>query len=332
MKKILFICLFFVFSMVIAKTPEVFLFLGGDSSWVIGHQKLLANNKNIIGVQIVYNWKKLEPKKGVYDFSEIESDLQLLNKLNKKLVVQIQDRSFRPQDKWVPTYMLIEKQYDGGVAKQVDNPGESLALASGWVAMQWNKSVRKDFQAMLGALAKQFDGKVYAVNLPETSIDLSAKIPPSGYTCDNYFNATIENIMFLRNIFKNSYVIQYVNFFPCEWDNDHDYMGRLFKLAMRNNIGLGNPDTVPYKKAQMKNSYQFFNKYKGKLPLVAIAIQEPDYTYTNPQTKNKFTTHELASFAQSYLGANIVFWNVEEPIFSKLMLPQIENNNIFSVK
>ena len=225
--------------------------------------------------------------------------------------------------------MLTDKQYSGGVAMQVDNPGEGLSPANGWVAMQWNKAVRTQFQAMLSALAKEFDGKIYAVNLPETAIDVSTKKPPLGYTCDNYFNATIENITYLRKSFKQSRVIQYVNFFPCEWNNDHNYMGRLFKLAQTNNIGLGNPDTVPYKKGQMKNSYPFFNKYKGQLPLVAIAIQEPDYTYINPKTKKKFTTSELANFAQDYLGVNAVFWNVEEPSFSKTVLPQIKNNKLF---
>ena len=312
-----------------SKSPEIFLFLGGDSDWILKHQQVLSDNKNIAGVQIIYNWKRLEPQKGVYNFTAIESDLQILTKLNKKLVIQIQDRSFRPQDKWVPTYMLTDKAYAGGVVKQIDNPGEGLAPEYGWVAMQWNSAVRSQFQTMLGALAKQFDGRIYAVNLPETSVDISTKKPPQGFSCDNYFNATLDNIKYLRGAFKQSGVIQYVNFFPCEWDNDHNYMGRLFKFAKTNNIGLGNPDTVPYKKAQMKNSYPLFNKYKDQLAMVAIAIQEPDYTYTNPQTKKKFTTSELATFANDYLGATFVFWNVEEPRFSKSVLPQIKKNNLF---
>lgn len=30
----------------------------------------------------------------------------------------------------------------------------------------------------------------------------------------------------------------------------------------------------------MKNAYPFFNQYKGRLSLVAMAIQEPTLTYT----------------------------------------------------
>jgi hypothetical protein len=41
----------------------------------------------IRGVQIRYNWKELEPSKGVYDFSKIDSDLEMFQKINKKLVI-----------------------------------------------------------------------------------------------------------------------------------------------------------------------------------------------------------------------------------------------------
>ena len=57
--------------------------------------------------------------------------------------------------------------------------------------------------------------------------------------------------------------MQYANFWPCEWDNDQKYMSRAFEFAKQNRIGLGGPDIVPYKKAQMKNSYPFFHRYKG---------------------------------------------------------------------
>ena len=67
----------------------------------------------------------------------------------------------------------------------------------------------------------------------------------------------------------------YANFWPCEWNNDQKYMSRTFEFALAHGIGLGGPDIVPWRKAQMKNSYPFFNKYKGKLPLVAMAVQSP---------------------------------------------------------
>ena len=186
-------------------------------------------------------------------------------------------------------------------------------MGQGWVAQQWNPAVRERYQALLAALAKRFDGKVHGVNLPETAIDLSTKKPPKGYSCDSYFAAEMQNLEFARKTFTRSHVVQYVNFWPCEWDNDHKYMSRLFEFAHANRIGLGGPDIVPWRKGQMKNAYPFFNKYKGRLALVALAVQEPTLTYKNPRTRKPFSKTEFVQFAEDYLGADIIFWSVKSP-------------------
>lgn len=84
-------------------------------------------------------------------------------------------------------------------------------------------------------------------------------------------------------------------------------MSRLFKFASVNNIDLCGPDIVPNRKAQMKNSYPFFNKYKNKLTLVAIAVQEPTLTYINKNTGKPFSKAEFVQFAENYLSADIIF-------------------------
>ncbi|CAE14921.1 MULTISPECIES: hypothetical protein [Photorhabdus] len=90
-------------------------------------------------------------------------------------------------------------------------------------------------------------------------------------------------------------------------------MSRFFNFASKNKIGLDGPDIVPYQSAQMKNTYPFFNRYKGKLDLVAMAVQEPTLTYTNPKTKKAFTQEEFTNFAENDLGANIIFWSTTTP-------------------
>ena len=64
---------------------------------------------------------------------------------------------------------------------------------------------------------------------------------------------------------------------------------------------------------QMKNSYPFFNKYKGKLSRVAMAVQEPTLTYKNPKTGKHFTKDEFVGFADDYLGADLIFWSTSSP-------------------
>jgi len=45
-----------------------------------------------------------------------------------------------------------------------------------------------------------------------------------------------------------------------------------------------------------------------------MAVQAPDYTYTNPQMHKKFTHAEFANFARDYLGADIIFWDVQKKL------------------
>lgn len=284
-----------------------FLFIGGQNPELIESRI----NEKVDGVQIIYSWKALEPEKGVYNFERIERDLTFLTTKKKRLWLQLQDRFFDARDKGIPAYLQKEELYQGGLSKQSDHPGESQKMGRGWVTKQWNPAVRKRYQILIGELAKKFDGKIYGINLPETSADIDINSESkSGFSCDKYFEATLENIRFARSVFKKSYVVQFVNFWPCEWENDHQYMSRFFQNALDLGIGLGGPDVVPYRRGQMKNSYPFFNKYKQKLPIVAFAVQEPTRTYINPHTHKKFKEEEFLDFAKNFLGANLIFWSL----------------------
>ena len=297
-----------------AAPPQNFLYTGSDE---LAALTPLVERPDIGGVQIVYTWKSLESAKGVYDFSRVESDLAFLEQRHKRLFLQIQDRFFEIGHRNVPAYLLDDSEYGGGLAPQVDNPGENKPEGYGWVAQQWNPEVRKRYQQLLQALAKEFDGRVFGVNLPETAVGVDIERDQTGFSCDTYFAAELENIAFARKVFTKSHVVLYANFWPCEWENNRKYMSRTFEFAEAHRIGLGGPDIVPYKKPQMKNSYPFFNKYKGRLSLVAMAVQEPTLTYTNPETKKPFTREEFLSFAENYLGVDVIFWSASAPWFQK---------------
>ncbi len=293
-----------------ATEPQNFLYTRSDDLVTFGP---LLERPDIAGVQIVYSWKSLEGAKGVYDFSRIEHDLEFLEQRHKRLFLQIQDRFFELGHRHVPAYLLDDPVYGGGLAPQVDNPGEGKPEGYGWVALQWNAEVRKRYQELLRALAARFDGRIAGVNLPETAVGVDLKRDKTGFDCDSYFAAEIENITFARQVFTKSPVVLYANFWPCEWNNDKKYMSRTFELAQTRGFGLGGPDIVPWRPAQMNNSYPYFNRYKGKLPLVAMAVQEPTLTYTNPKTRKKFTREEFVDFATNYLGVDIIFWSTSAP-------------------
>ncbi len=313
-----------------APKPKLFLFFGQTSQANLKSYQHILSNPCVSGAQILYTWKELEPQKDKYDFTRIENDLRYLNTMHKKLFIQIQDRSFQPDLIYVPDYIRTDNKYHGGVAMQYDFPGEGKPITEGWVARVWDPAVRARFQLLLQKLAQQFDGKIYGLNLPETAVDFDSKKPPVNFTPDNYFNAELGNIAAARKAFKQTIIVQYVNFFPGEWDNDHHYMSRLFSYANKNNIGLGGPDVVPYRKSQMHNSYRFLHFYRGKITPIAMAIQEPDYTYKNSDTHLHYQFVDFYSFARDYLGATILFWNVQEPFFSEQLVRTINNKKYFS--
>lgn len=305
-------------------SPDIYIFLGrGPAS---GYKKFLQD-AHIKGAQIIYTWRSLEPEKNIYNFQAIKRDLKTLNEEHKKLFIQIQDRSFSPNNIPVPSYLLTN-EYEGGIAQQGDHPGEEKPATTGWVAKQWVPAVQKRFQKLLRKLGDRFDGEIQGINLAETAIDLNERKLPATLTCHRYFHSIIENMGVMRASFHKSSVVQYVNFFPCEWNNDHHYMSGLFAYAHRHHIGLGGPDDIPYQRGQMKNSYPFFHRYIFQLPLVAIAVQEPDYTYTNSKNGKPFTVKELYDFASQYLGANIIFWNIQEPQFSQQLLPWLDQGYV----
>jgi len=270
----------------------------------------ILERPDIEGAQVVYNWKRLEPSEGVYDFSAIEEDLARTDALGKKLFIQVQDRFFSPEARNIPAYLLDDPKYGGGLVAQIE---EGKSAGYGWTTMQWRPEVRARYQALLAALAERFDGKVYGVNLPETAIDVTEDHANAGFSCDAYFQAELENLTTARAAFQHSVVVQYVNFWPCEWDNDHNYMSRLFDFALANDIGLGGPDIVPWRKGQMKNSYPFFNQHKGALRFVGMAVQEPTLAYVNDKTGKPFTKEEFVEFATDYLGVDAVFWSTQTP-------------------
>ncbi|MEM1053750.1 MAG: hypothetical protein AAGI28_16835, partial [Pseudomonadota bacterium] len=282
-----------------------FIFIGGAQ--LSDHEDLL-NRSDIDGAQVVYNWRQLEPREGVYQFEKIERELELANRLGKRLFIQLQDRFFLPESRYLPDYILEEPQYGGGLVRQEDNAGEGVAKGSGWVAAQWNPYLRRRFQALIAALGERFDGRVYGLNLPETAIEVPTDDgAPAGFGCDAYFEAEMDNLRAARAAFKHSLVVQYVNFWPCEWNNDRQHMSRIFELGRSEGIGMGGPDIIPYRRAQEKNAYPFFASMGKELRVVAMAVQGPTLTYTNPKTGMKFTRQEFESYAVSKLNVDIIF-------------------------
>ncbi|MEU8777068.1 hypothetical protein [Streptomyces sp. NPDC048606] len=273
--------------------------------------KPLLDRPDIAGAQVVVPWKALEPRKDQYDFSAVEDALSQVRARGKKLFVQVQDRFFSAPTR-LPNYLLTDPRYAGGAAATTNENGLG-AGEPGAVAAQWNPEVRARFQSLLKALADRFDGRLAGVNLPETATQVDLTKDHSGYTDASYFEAELDNMRYGAQVFKRTKFIQYVNFWPGEWNNDHGYMEKTFEFAATHGIGLGGPDVLPNRPAQMENSYPFFARYRDRLPLVAMAVQEPDFEYTNPATGKPYTKKEFVDFGGGTLGADVMFWATGAP-------------------
>lgn len=278
------------------------------------HEALnLLERPEIQGIQSLYSWKSLEPQRDQYDFSSISHDLNRVQSKGKQLWIQIQDRTFSAAHNPVPKY-LHQPIYNNGSIPQCD--GDNCAkdfVPSGFATAQWNPHVRARFQRLLRALAASFDGKIYGLNLPETSIEVQSNNTATGYTCQGYFNGTFDNARYAASAFTRSYAVQYVNFWPCGWANAHDYMSDSFEFFAENGVGVGGPDDIPYKRTMENNAYPYMSKYRNKVPITVVAVQEPDLKAINPDTSKPFTRDEFMTFAETNLGARILFWALSAP-------------------
>ena len=295
--------------------PRDFVYLGQDD---LDQNLPILDRPDIAGAEIMYIWRNLEPQKGRYDFSMIEHDLALAKARGKAMYIEVLDRFFQPNARYAPQYLLDDPEYGGGLTPQVESKPTKM---SGWVARQWDPNVRHRFQALLRALARKFDGRIAGIVLTETAIGVDKDSPPKGFSCDSYFNAELENALVARQAFRRSHVVQYVNFWPCDWSNAQGYMSRFFEFAAAKHIGVGGPDIVPWQKGQMLNSYAFIRVYKDKVPIVAMAVQEPTLEYLNPETGKPFTRDEFKRFAATYLGVDDIFWSKESPWLREAPVP-----------
>ena len=288
-----------------------FVYLGQDE---LDAALPILDRPDIAGAEIIYVWRNLEPRRGVYDFSMIEHDLALARAHGKALFVEVLDRFFTPEARYLPQYLLDGPEDGGGLARQFDDHVRGRPpVPQGWVARQWDPELRARFQALLAALAARFDGRIMGLVLTETAATLDPAAPPADFDCDSYFAAEEENALFARRAFRRSQIVQYVNFWPCGWANARGYMARFFAFAAAHGIGVGGPDIVPYRPGQMRNSYPFIRAYRDRVPLVAMAIQEPTLDYLNPATGRPFTREEFERFAVDYLGVDIIFWTKDAP-------------------
>jgi hypothetical protein len=316
--------LFFTYNNSIAqKQIKNFVFFELERGRV--HDTSFLNNNGIVGAQLKYMWRELEPTKDQYNLELIQNDLDFLTSNGKKLFIQLQDVTFDTVYKPAPDYIIKDKRYNGGVNVQFEtNDKDQILHVDGFVARRWDQSVAERFGKLLTVLGKRFDGKIEGINLPETSVDFgeTGKLYPNGFTPEKYRDAILEYMTTAKKAFPHSVVIQYANFMPGEWLpwNDKSYLKSLYEFAINEKIGMGGPDIKIYQKGHMNHGYKFLREYMDSITS-GVAVQEGNYEEMNPKTGKQVTIKEIYDFANVYLGLDYIFWCTQEPYYTNGVLP-----------
>ena len=288
--------------------------------------------KGFEGAQITYSWKQLEPDENRYDFEDIDADIKILKAHSMKLWIQLQDTTFMPNRQAVPVYIMKGKEYNGGVNPQYNDDDK----VEGWVARRWDPAVQGRFHKLIVKLAERYDGVIAGINLQESAIGISedgiAKAP--GFTYLGYRDAIKRNMLALKQAFKTSAIMQYVNFMPGEAlpELDKGLMKSLFDYGEEIGVAIGDPDLMPKKPYQQAHAYKFMQEKKkaGKLT-IGLAVQDGNYigetgaAQAKPGDPWPNIVPELANYAKETLGASYLFWSIQEPYFSKNVIPYFSN-------
>lgn len=322
---ILFLC--FYTSLFPQKQIENYVYFNMDRERI--QEKSFLETKRLVGAQLKYTWRELEPTKDNYVFDALKKDLAYLNAHDKKLFIQLQDVTFDTIRINVPDYIVEDTNYHGGVAIQyLTDDNDKIINQDGYVSQRWDNHVAERFHKLLFELGKQFDGRIAGINLPETAVGFgeSGKLYPEGFSPEIYRDAIQKQMQALKQAFSQSIVIQYANFMPGEWLpwDDNGYLESLYVLAKEKDIGMGGPDVKIYKKAQMNHSYKFLKAYSKDIK-TGMAVQWGNYEEINPKTGKRVTVAEIYDFGNEEIGLDMIFWSTQEPYYSSDLIPYLKS-------
>jgi hypothetical protein len=254
------------------------------------------------GVNKRYKWKRLEPRKGEYDFSEIEDDLAYLAARDKQLVVFIIDKSF---SEWpsLPEYL---SEY------AVESDGSLDPV-------RWHPVMVERLVALGEALATRFDDNpnFEGVALQESALDMTDEGREAfGYTPEKYRDALIAILTGIQQSMKRSHVFWYCNFMH----GDDGHLRQVAEAIVPDGVFMGGPDILPYRIGLKNMNYPMYEEFNGRLTLFCSA-QHDSYCHHKNDTRvwrkeplheeGYLTMEQIFLFARDSLHVSYIFWDVK---------------------
>ena len=304
--------------------PQHFIFFNLDRERI--REANFLDNRAVVGAQLKYTWRELEPERDRYQLQTLVDDLAFLESHGKRLFVQLQDLSFDERLN-VPEYLVNDAEFHGGANRKYSYDEErDVAEFDGWVARRWDPAVIDRLGRLFHAIGEQVDGRIEGITLAETSIGFgrSDETRPAGYSLDAYA-AGIKAIMSAAgNAFPRSEVIQYANFMPGEWLpwEDKGYLRGVYQHAAEAGVGVGGPDLMPFRKGQ-QNHCQKLIRERSSDTVAGLAVQWGNLEEIDPATGEPVTVERLHRFAADELRLEYIFWGTQEPFYSEAILPYL---------
>ncbi len=273
------------------------------------------SNPDVVGAQVRIQWAKLEPAEDVYDFSMVRSHMLHLAEHGKRLVLQIQIKSFNINAKLFPAYLQTNPAYGGGAVETLAGPG--------WVAMLWYPPVAERLIKLVDALAAEFNDNQYfeGINFNESILGLwpNCVSPPGGYTATAYRDALKTIMTAAKAAFTKSTVLQFLNAIDCG-----SYTLAVAQHCASVGGGFGGPDIRPGNDWLVNGVYKIYPQVSC---VKGTAVQWDNLAAPDGYL---YTAEDLFLYGRDTLGLDYIFWEIREPYYSDDVLPVITQYNDFN--
>lgn len=277
----------------------------------------LASTPAMRGIQVRFLWAELEKSKGVYNFALIDKLLKEVTTRGKRLIIQVQTKSFDPDWKLVPDY-LKTAEYSGGVFPFYTYGTKNIR---GYNIKLWDIEIRNRLVALFNALGKRYNDhpNFEGIGMIESAIGPSP-VPLSTAQINAFFDNLLYVHKQMKLQFPNTMTIQELNY---PRDQLPDFINGMKTIG----TAIGCPDIFiqepgllfPGNKYSPKGAYKYYAQLSGVIPITPT-VELPNYEDTRWDGSGyKPTISELFNFAKTQLKANYVFWTRSPGHYEKVL-------------
>lgn len=264
----------------------------GDS--LAGHLKnidQIGNESSITGVQVRLYWADLEPARGVYDFSKINTLLRRVKAqpTRKQLVIRIIDRNFNTWSKtgFVPNYLLNDSEFNGGVVRS----------KTGFSPRLWEPAVMDRLISLYKHIAWWYRHDPYFEGIATEETTLSLDQPfPAGYSHEKLVAQYGRMIAQVKPALRQSHLFLYTN-----WIGGAGLMDDLMQDLLRHGGAAGGSNVFPGKKTLGQEVWTGHHgaDYRWLLP-ISSSVEVGEL--------RDFTPWQIHNWAFNDLHLHYMFW------------------------